>query len=59
MKTPADVRAHFKAIGMPVAEWARQHGYSPVEAYRVLDGVTKGLKGRSREIAIKLGLKAA
>jgi len=57
MKTPAEVRAYLKSIGKSAAQWARDHGYSPIEVHRVLGGYTKGRSGNAREIAIKLGMK--
>ena len=59
MRTANDVRDYLKSINKTAAQWARDHGYSPIEVYRVLDGVTKGCSGNAREIAIKLGMKAA
>ena len=57
MRTPNEVREHFRLAGQTVAQWARDNGYSPMEVYRVLDGVTKGHYGRSHEIYVKLGMK--
>jgi len=56
-RTPDDVRAYLRSIGKTVASWSRENGYSPLETYRLLAGVTKGYYGRSFDIAVKLGMK--
>jgi gp16 family phage-associated protein len=57
--TPQQAIDRIRANGISVSQWARNHGYSPMQVYRVLDGTFKGLWGASREIAAKLGLKDA
>lgn len=59
MKTPDQVRAEFKARGVPISQWARENGYNLNKVYRVLSGIEKGYYGKAHEIAVKLGIKAA
>lgn len=53
----SQVKARFKAEGITIAQWARQHGFSVVMVYRVLDGKVKGAWGDAYKIAVALGLK--
>lgn len=55
--TPEQVKAKFRANGVTLSAWARQHGYSPRKVIRLLNGYEKGHFGQSHEIAVKLGLK--
>jgi gp16 family phage-associated protein len=57
-KTPDEVRQHLRAQGKSVAQWARENGFSAIQVYRALEGVTKGNYGAAHEIAVRLGLKA-
>jgi len=57
--TPEQVKDRFRKRGKTVASWAEENGYSRQEVYRVLNGFTKGYRGKSHEIAVKLGLKSA
>ena len=56
-RTGAEVKAIFAAHGQSIAGWARSNGYRPSDVYQVLDGRAKGRRGRSHEIAAKLGMK--
>lgn len=51
------VRQAFEERGIPVAEWARQHGFKVALVYSVLAGRTRGLRGEAHQIALQLGLK--
>lgn len=42
-----------------VAQWARDNGYTNIEVYRVLNGQSKCLYGRGKEIARKLNIQLA
>lgn len=55
--TPARVHELFAAAGMSLAAWAEANGYKPQDVYLVTGGRVKARRGRSHEIAIKLGLK--
>ena len=50
-------RLMFEETGIPVASWARAHGFSTGLVYQVLEGKRKCLRGQSHQIAIALGLK--
>ena len=57
-KTPAQIKADFQARGVPVAEWADKHGYDRALVYRLLNGRAVGMRGKTHEVAVALGLKA-
>ena len=52
------VRAEFERNGLAVADWARANGFSPPLVYQILAGRKRCRRGKSHEIAIRLGLKA-
>ncbi|HDR1694313.1 DNA-binding protein [Pasteurella multocida] len=58
-KTPDQVRMEFYKQGITFAQWAKENGYNHVVVSRVLNGASKAQRGKTLEIAIKLGLKAA
>ena len=55
--TPEQVKNKFKREGKTFRAWADEHGYTAQEVCRVLNGFTKGTRGKPHEIAVKLGLK--
>jgi gp16 family phage-associated protein len=57
MMTPEQVKADFNARGIPVSQWADQHGYRRSDVYRVLNGFTPCTRGLPHEIAVALGIK--
>lgn len=68
MNTPYDVpktrplsadqiKERFRQHGESLAAWSRANGYNPHFVYCVLNGQYKGHRGRSHEVAVKLGLK--
>lgn len=59
MNYASEAKALFKANGVSVAAWARQHGFPAGLVYRVLRGEAKCLRGTSHEIALALELKPA
>lgn len=52
-----EVMSDFRRGGTTVADWSRDHGFSPALVYVVLRGHRKCLRGKSHEIAIALGIK--
>ncbi|TAN12938.1 MAG: DNA-binding protein [Burkholderiaceae bacterium] len=58
VQTRDQVRQRFRAEGRTLADWAREHGYTPNKVYRVMGGFDKGYYGESHKIAVQLGLKA-
>lgn len=50
-------RAEFKQAGRSISEWARSQGFEPSLVYTVLSGRNRGTRGKSHEIAVRLGLK--
>lgn len=57
--TPDQLKRNFQQQGKTFAEWARDHGYTSQEVYRVVNGFAKAKRGKAHEIAVKLGLKKA
>lgn len=55
--TPEQVRQQMRERGMPIARWAREHGFRLQAVYRVMGGQDKGYFGKAYEIAVALGLK--
>lgn len=57
--TEQQVRQKFAREGKTIRSWAVENGYEPNRVYRILGGLEKCLYGKSHDIAVKLGLKAA
>lgn len=55
--TPDELKRNFKQQGITFSAWARQHGYTPQEVIRVVNGFSKASYGKGHEIAVKLGMK--
>jgi gp16 family phage-associated protein len=51
------VKQRFHQRGETFTNWAKQHGYTRNEVYRVLNGQAKANYGKAHDIAVKLGLK--
>ncbi|HCL4240814.1 DNA-binding protein [Pseudomonas sp. B111] len=56
-KTAEQVKAQFKAKGLTVTQWAKDHGFPPTAVSQVLNGFSKGNYGQSHDIAVALGIK--
>jgi gp16 family phage-associated protein len=57
-RTQEEVREEFLRNGLAIADWARAHGFSAQLVYQVLAGRKRCTRGKSHEIAVRLGLKA-
>lgn len=57
--TPEQLKAQFAREGKTFSGWAEERGYSRFDVYRVVNGMSKGRRGKAHEIAVALGLKAA
>jgi gp16 family phage-associated protein len=57
VKTPKQVRAKFARTGTSISSWAVTHGFNPSQVFNVLAGRNKGLRGKSHDIAVTLGIK--
>jgi gp16 family phage-associated protein len=55
--SPKQAKAAFHRRGKSVADFAREHGFSPSLVYQVMAGKRPGLRGQSHEIAVRLGIK--
>jgi gp16 family phage-associated protein len=58
LKSPAQVKEDLRKDGKTITDWAKNHGYTREEVYRVLNGQSKARYGKGYEIAKKLGLKS-
>lgn len=50
-------KLNFVLNGCAIGEWADARGYNRALVYAVLNGRAVGLRGRSHEIAVALGIK--
>jgi len=57
MKTREQVKEEFEKAGDTLSRWAADNGYPAALVYRVLSSETIPKRGKSHEIAVKLGLK--
>lgn len=57
LKSADQVRAEFEARGETFVDWAKQQGYTANLVYEVLSGRSRCRRGKSHQIAVKLGLK--
>ena len=53
------VRQEFAALGLSIADWAREHNFSLPLVYAVLKGRNQATRGESHKIAVALRLKNA
>lgn len=57
--TAEQVKAQFAREGKTFSGWAEERGYNRCDVYRVINGMSKARRGKSHQIAVDLGLKAA
>ncbi|OCG02934.1 hypothetical protein [Gilliamella sp. wkB112] len=57
--TPQQVKQQFQQKGKTIKSWAIENGYHPVVVYNVLNGLSRAHRGKTHDIAVKLGLKQA
>lgn len=57
IKSIKQVREEFISSGTSIAEWARVNNFSPDLVYRILKNNQIPRRGKSHEIAVKLGIK--
>lgn len=51
------VKAKLQQQGISIAQWAADRGVERDLAYRLLNGRSVGLRGKTHEAAVKLGIK--
>lgn len=56
-RTLDEVKALFRQEGVSITEWAAANDVEPHHVYALLNGQSKGLRGDSHKVAVKLGLK--
>ncbi|EYD46757.1 hypothetical protein K044_3567 [Acinetobacter baumannii 45052_5] len=57
MRTSQEVRSELQKRGLSIADWARQNGFTPELVHQVLNSNKIPVRGKSHQIAVKLGLK--
>ncbi|MDR8278396.1 DNA-binding protein [Acinetobacter baumannii] len=57
MRTSQEVRSELQKRGLSIADWARQNGFTPELVNQVLNSNKIPVRGKSHQIAVKLGLK--
>jgi gp16 family phage-associated protein len=57
LRTPVEARAWFDAAGVSIADWSKDHGFSPTVVYSLLAGRVRGKRGDAHRAAVALGLK--
>lgn len=55
--TGDQIKNMFNSAGLPISSWAEANGYDRRQVYMVISGQFKGARGKSHEIAVKLGMK--
>jgi len=55
--SPEQAKQRLRMQGVTTTEWAKAHGYTRSEVYRVLNGQHKGHFGKAHDIAVALGMK--
>ncbi|EPG5400546.1 TPA: DNA-binding protein, partial [Acinetobacter baumannii] len=55
--TSQEVRSELQKRGLSIADWARQNGFTPELVHQVLNSNKIPVRGKSHQIAVKLGLK--
>ncbi|MGE4293925.1 MAG: DNA-binding protein [Desulfovibrio sp.] len=56
-RTPEEVKRDLERKGIPIAAWARAHGYDADLTRRILKKERAALRGQSHNIAVSLGIK--
>ena len=56
-KTADEVKAEFRAKGITLTAWAKQHGFRLAAVNAVLRGQHQGHYGKAHEIMVALGMK--
>lgn len=54
--SPDAVRRELAARGISISAWADKNGFTASQVYAALSGRTRGLRGRSAEVAQALGI---
>lgn len=57
LRSPEEVRMIFLEKNITIGSWAAFHAFSPQLVRRVLKGESRGLRGESKTISIRLGIR--
>jgi len=58
IRTPQEARAWLDYLGITIAQWSRDNGFSETLVHEVLTGRRPCKRGQSHNIAVALGMKA-
>jgi len=58
IRTPQEARAWLDYLGITIAQWSRDNGFSETLVHEVLTGRRPCRRGQSHNIAVALGMKA-
>lgn len=56
-RTAEQVAAWFRRNGITITAWAQENGFDAKTVYALVSGRTRGLRGRSHEVAVALRMK--
>lgn len=56
--TPEQFKANLQEQGKTLIEWSAENGYPDWLVVRLLNGQSKGTRGKAHECAVKMGIKA-
>ena len=57
IRTSQEIKNELQKRGLSIADCARQNGFSPELVHQVLNSNKMPVRGKSHEIAVRLGLK--
>lgn len=58
LQTPAEARSWLDRHGVTISEWARANGFDPDVVFSLLNGRTRGRRGKAYAAALALRLRA-
>lgn len=56
LRTPEEAKNWLRSQGVSVSDFAREHNLDRATTYQILYGVKKGLRGKSHQSAVALGI---
>lgn len=57
MPTEKNIKKEFHENGISITAWSKENNFPVALVYAILNGKRKCLRGKSHEIAVRLGLK--
>lgn len=59
LRSRLEARLWFSQNRITISHWARENGLNPRVVYQVLEGRVDGTRGKSRQVAVALGIQPA